>query len=290
MLRVRRPRRALLPYLLVSPCVAIILFVIIYPLIYSLYLSFFDWIISNGPDWTFNGGMNYVNLMFDSEFWNAMYNTAIIASGSVSLEFAIGLILALIFIGRIKGKRVLVPMLVAPMMMVPIMVGQMWKVLYLRVYGPIDQILTLLGHPVNWLGDPTAAQVALILTNTWEWYPFMFLILLAAFSTIPVELYEASQVDGASKWQAFVQITLPIARPIIILGLIIASMEAIKMFDIVYLITAGGPGFATETISIYIFKLAFQFFNMGYVSAASYVLLAVVTIIVTLMVRVMPRR
>lgn len=288
--RRRRTGRGLLPYLLVAPSIAILLVVMVYPLAYSLSLSFFEWIIPKGPAWTFNAGMNYVNLMSDSRFWNAMLNTGIIAGASVSIEFALGLALALVFLGKIKGKRVLVPVLVLPMMMVPIMVGQIWRLMYLTVYGPIDQVLTTLGVQVDWLGHGPSALLAIIITNTWQWFPFMFLILLAGFSAIPIELYEASQIDGASKWQTFVHVTMPMAKTVVILGVVIAVMESVKIFDIIYLITGGGPGYATETISVYIFQLGFQFFNMGYASAASYVLLIIVTVIVTFFVRIMPRR
>lgn len=263
----------------------------IYPLIYSLILSFHEWILGKGTGWIFNYGLNFVELVSDERMWNAYYVTAIFTSASVALEFTFGLILALIFMRKIRGRRILVSLLLLPMVTVPVLVGHMWRLMYFPDYGPIEQVTYVLtGVHIPWIAHDIASKAAIIIANVWEWTPFMFLLLLAGLSAIPLEAYEAAEIDGASRLQIFRYVTLPLAKPVMILALVIRTMEEIKIFDVVYLITAGGPGFSTETISMYIFLQGFQFFNIGYTCAISYLLLIIVTIIVTVFIRQIRRR
>jgi multiple sugar transport system permease protein len=172
------------------------------------------------------------------------------------------------------------------MMMIPVMVGHLWRIMYFREVGPLDEITKMfLGYSVPWLGDPLYSKLAIVFANAWEWTPFMMLILLAGFTAIPLSLYEAAQIDGASAWQTFRRITIPMARPLIVLALLIRAMEQVKLFDTVYLITNGGPANDTETITLYLFRRAFEFFDMGKATAASFILLIIVTVIVIVFIR-----
>ncbi|MEM2922168.1 MAG: sugar ABC transporter permease [Candidatus Bathyarchaeia archaeon] len=285
-----KPAR-LFPWLMVLPCVLILVFVMIFPLIYSLTLSFHEWIITKSPYWHFNYGYNYVRIIGDSRFHNALRVTAILGGSSVALEFVFGLILALLLNREIRGKRYLVAIFTTPMMIVPVIAGFIWRVLWLGEVSPINYaLLKTLGFAVPWLDKDIFAQLAVIISNVWQWTPFMFLILLAGFSAIPVELYESAQVDGATGWHMFTKITLPMARPLIILAILIRAMEEIKIFDLIFLITHGGPAISTESVSLYLYNVGFIWFDMGYAAACSFILLIIVTIIVQLFIRAMPKR
>lgn len=273
---------------MVLPCVAVLVSLMVVPLIYSLALSFHEWIWGSGLDWEVNWGLNYLLVLTEPRFYTSLYNTLVIGGSSLAIEFTIGFALALLLNREIRGRSVLVAIFSSPMMLIPVMVAQMWRVMYFPGPGPIDALVkAALGYSILWFEDPWASKFANVFANAWEWAPFTMLVLLAGFAAIPVSLYEAAQIDGASSWQTFVRITLPMARPLIILALLIRTMEEIKLFDVVYLITGGGPGTETETVTLYIFRQAFQFLDMGKAAASSFVLLIIVTIIVTISIRYM---
>lgn len=276
--------------MMVLPCVGVLGSLMIVPLIYELALSFHEWIWGSGLGWIFNWGLSYVKVLTDPRFSTALYNTLIIGGSSLALEFAIGFALASLLNREIRGRSVLVAAFSSPMMLIPVMVAHLWRIMYFQGSGPIDPIVkAVLGYSIAWLEDPWASKFANVFANTWEWAPFTMLILLAGFTAIPVSLYEAARVDGASSWQMFTRITLPMARPLIVLALLIRAMEEIKLFDVVYLITTGGPGTETETVTLYIFRQAFQFLDMGKAAASSFILLIMVTVIATLSIRYMYR-
>lgn len=276
---------------MVLPCIIIILSVVVYPLAYSLFLSFHEWIIPKSPDWVFNSGFNYVKAFSDERFLNSLYVTGVIGGSSVALEFVFGLTLALLLNREIKGKRYVVAVFTTPMMVVPVIAGFMWRSLWLGEVSPINYTIgSIFGFMLPWLEIPALSQVAVIIANVWQWTPFMFLILLAGLASIPLELYESAQIDGASSWQVFKNISMPMAKPLIILAILIRSMEEVKIFDLIFLITFGGPGIATESVSLYLYRVAFEWFNMGYGAAISFILLIIVTIIITLFIRVLPKR
>jgi multiple sugar transport system permease protein len=277
---------------MVLPCIAILIFLMIFPLVYALALSFHKWHIGAGTGWSFIGGYNYAKIISsDQEFYKSLFNTLVIGGASLILEFMIGLILALVLNREIKGRRVLVAALSSPMMLIPVMIGHIWRIMYFRDVGPIDYLIKkTFGFSINWLEDTWAAKISCIIANVWEWSPFIMLILLAGFAAVPISLYEAAQIDGASSWQIFTKITLPMVKPLLILAILIRAMEEIKLFDVIYLLTMGGPGIETQTITMYIFKLGFQYFDMGYAAAASFILLIIVTIIVNIFVKYLPKR
>jgi multiple sugar transport system permease protein len=235
----------------------------------------------------FVGLANYRDALLDPRVWNAFANTGLLVVGSVALEFLLGLGLALLFVGDFRGKRIAMPILMLPVMVVPVVVGLTWTMLWDNQFGPINQVLSwVAGHDVNiiWLGHRDTALFAMTVTDVWQWTPFMFLILLAALSGVNLELYEAASLDGAGWWQALRDVSLPGIARVIAVVILFRALDAFKIFDLVFMFTQGGPGTSTETISWYIYQLGFKFFRLGYASAVSYVSVILLTIIATLYV------
>jgi multiple sugar transport system permease protein len=279
-------KRRIEGWLLVLPALLLILGLSIVPLIQSLLLSFQRWDLQS-QEHPFVGLQNYRDVLLDPRVWGALQNTAIIVVGAVAAEFLLGLGLALLFVGDFTGKRFAMPLLMLPVMVVPIVVGLTWRMLWDNQYGAINQTLSwIAGYEVNiiWLGHRNTALFAMIVTDLWQWTPFMFLVLLAALSSVNSELYEAASLDGAGWWQALRDVSLPGIAKVIAVAILFRALDAFKVFDLVYMFTQGGPGTSTESISWYIYQLGFKFFRLGYASAVSFVVVIIMTIIATLYV------
>ncbi|TKJ46222.1 hypothetical protein CEE35_01015 [Candidatus Aerophobetes bacterium Ae_b3b] len=286
---IRLKSKKTLPLLFVLPTMGILSFVTIFPFIYAFVLSFFQWDyqIMGRP---FIGIQNYLNVFQDGRYFSALGTTVIILSAALGLEFMLGLALALIFVEEFKGRNAALVMVVLPVMMLPIVVGYTWKLLWNDQYGPINHILTgLLGKEINilWLAKTPTAFISIIVTDLWEWTPFIFLILLAGLTSLSPEIYEAAAIDGASPWARFRSITLPLMRPVIGVALLFRGLESFKIFDIIVALTQGAPGTSTETISLYLYRIGFQYFRMGYASAANIVLLVAVGCFLVVAVRLL---
>jgi len=267
--------------------------VTIFPTFYALILSFFRWeyILPGRP---FVGLSNYIGIFRDTRYWAAIGHTLLIVAGAVSLEFTLGFLLANTLVEEIRGKRYFITALVLPVMVLPIVCGYTWRLLLDAQYGPINQIIGfLMGKPYfhfPWLSFTRTAYLSIIITDVWEWTPFTFLVLLAGLTSLPVDVYEASVIDGTSSWQQFRYLTLPLLKPIIIVVLLFRGLECFKMFDILFALTRGGPGKTTETISLYIYRIGFQYFRMGYTAAGAVILLLIVFGVVALaLVRVVEK-
>jgi multiple sugar transport system permease protein len=279
-------RRRIEGWLLVLPALLLILGLSIYPLIQSLALSFQRWDLQS-QEHPFVGLQNYRDALFDPRVWGALQNTGIIVVTAVALEFLLGLGLALLFVGDFAGKRFAMPLLMLPVMVVPIVVGLTWRMLWDNQYGAINQVLSwIVGHDVNilWLAHRDTAIFAMIVTDLWQWTPFMFLVLLAALSSINPELYEAAALDGAGWWDALRDVSLPGIARVIAVAILFRALDAFKVFDLVYMFTQGGPGTSTESISWYIYQLGFKFFRLGYASAVSFLVVILLTVLATLYV------
>jgi multiple sugar transport system permease protein len=271
---------------MVAPAVALIAGLGVYPLVYSLTLSFRQWDLQV-PEHPFIGLENYWQALTDSRVWGSLLNTFVIVGAAVALEFLLGLALALLLVRTIRGKRFIIPLLMLPVMMVPIVVALTWRMLWDNQFGAINQVLGLiLGRDVNiiWLGHRDTAIFAMILTDVWQWTPFMLLVLLAGLSSVNPELYEAAALDGAGWWQLLRDITLPGIARVIAVAILFRALEAFKIFDFVYMFTQGGPGTSTESASWYIYQLGFRFFRMGYASAVAYLVLILLSVLATLYV------
>ena len=275
-------------WLLVGPSVLLLLFLTIYPTFSALYMSFHQW-DATVIDRPFIGLDNYKNLLTDDDrFSNAMLQTLIIGGVALVLQMVTGLALALLFSGEFQGKRVLTTIYLIPMMISPVVVGFTARMAFTNQYGFVPQILDWILRQetgILWLSNAFWARVVVILADTWQWSPFVFMILFSGLATLPYEPYEAAQVDGASGWQIFWFITLPQMRYILLVAVLIRGLDLLKLFDVILLSTRAGPGIATETISVYIYNLGFRFWSLGYASAASFLLLIVVVIIATFLIR-----
>jgi multiple sugar transport system permease protein len=277
-----------IPLLFVSPCVAVLLAVSIFPFLYSLWLSFNKWELGMGQrSPTFAWFANYAHLFTDHRFWGSMENMAQVLVFGVGAQFLIGLGLALLLDRPFRGRSWVTTLFLLPMMICPVVVGCNWKMIYHYSYGPLNHILRIIGieEGLNWLGSTHLALPSIIIADSWEWVPFMMIVLLAGLQSIPEALYEAAKVDGASRWQEFWYITLPSLKTIIIIAILIRMMDTFKLFDLVVLLTQGGPASASETISFYNYLTGFKFFNMGYAASLAYIQLAVIIVIATFFLR-----
>lgn len=273
-------------WLLVLPAIALIVILGVYPLLYSLYLALHQWDLQT-PTTPFIGLDNFRTALRDDRLYSALRNTWLIVVVGVFLEFILGLILALLLVDSPKLKRFVIPIFILPVMMVPIVVGLTWRMLWDNQYGAVNHMLRMVfGQDLNiiWLGKTNTALIAMIVTQVWQWTPFMFVVLLAAISAVSPDLYEAASLDGASWWNTLKDITLPSIRHIVAVAILFRALDAFKIFDLVYMFTQGGPGTTTETASWYIYRLGFQFFRMGYASAISFLVLIMLSLVATIYV------
>jgi len=277
---------------LTMPAQIVLLLIIIFPLLAEVYISMTSWTPTRGGDWTqayhfWDWGHNYVEVFQDAAFWRALGRTFLIVGIAVPLEFLLGLGLAFLFMEEFHGKRIFYALMLVPMMIVPAVAGYMFWMLF-QSNGPINAVVSfLIGRPfeVAWLSTEFTAMVAVIIAEVWEWTPLMFLIMLSGLVGLPEDQMRAATMLGASFWQKFRYLMLPMLKPIIVIALVIRGMEAVKIFDMVYLMTTGGPAQATETISIYMYKVAFQQVRWSFAGAAAMIVLAIMTIIASYALR-----
>ena len=271
-------------YAFLMPTVLLILVLSIFPLIFSLGLAFMSWDLSRLEGGVrFIGLKNFATLISDTRFWNTARVTLFFVVGSVGLQYVLGLGLAMLLNQEIHFRRFFRVAFLVPMMLTPAAVGYVGRMLFNESQGPINDIIQRLGGPlVPWLSNSRMALPSLILLDTWEWVPFMTIVLLAGLQSLPPELFESARVDGASEWQIFRQIILPMMAPVSVTVILIRALEAFKLFDIVMVMTGGGPGTATETVTMYAYIVGMKNGNLGYASALAYSLLIMVIIFSTL--------
>ncbi len=264
-----------LAYLLLAPTIAVLLALTIYPLIYSVRISF----QSNSGAPTLQ---NFARLLTDQFFLSALAHTLVYAAIALTIEFLLGLGLALLLDSHIRARNIFRVLLLIPLMLAPVVVGVIWRLMLNSNFGAVNATLKSFGvntDLLTWTASPKLAMASVIIADVWQWTPFMFLILLAGLQAIPQEPYEAALVDGSSPWQTFRHVTLPLLKPAILIALLLRTMDLLRVFDHIFILTEGGPGFATETVSLYIYRTAFRFSNFGYAAAMSFVLLLITNII-----------
>ncbi|NOY10358.1 MAG: sugar ABC transporter permease [Spirochaetes bacterium] len=268
-----------LKYLLLVPTILLLLILTVYPLIFAIIASLHTINIRTGER-SFVGLKNFIQIISDNLFWNALKNTAIYSGVGVTVEFAFGLGLALLLNTRLAGRNIFRALLLTPMMLPPIVVAVIFKIMYIPDFGVLNYLLGLIGiKGMIWEASVKTALFSLIILDIWEWTPFMFLILLAGLQAIPTDPYEAAIVDGANKFQIFKFITWPLLIPAVLIALLLRLMDTLRIFDQVFIMTGGGPANATETISLYIYRHAFRFSNIGYATAMSFIMLIITVII-----------
>lgn len=276
-----------MPYLLLAPTVAVLLALSIYPLFYAVKTSFQT---GEGARVSLD---NFTRLFSDGFFFSAMAHTFVFAAIALTLEFLIGLSLALLLDSRLRGRNVFRALLLVPMMLPPVVVGVVWRLMLNSDFGAINGTLKGFGidtTSLTWTASPKLAFLSIIVVDVWQWTPFMFLILLAGLQAIPSEPYEAALIDGSSAWQTFKNITLPLLKPAILIALLLRTMDLLRVFDSIFILTEGGPGNATETISLYIYRTAFRFGDFGYATAMSFVLLILTNFISAAYIRFLQKQ
>jgi multiple sugar transport system permease protein len=281
-------RELLLPYLLVAPALAVLLALSIYPLLYSITISL-QQETAAGVVWTL---AHFKRLVTDNFFRTAMVHTFVYAVAALTCEFVIGLGLALLLNQQIRGRGLFRASLLVPMMLPTVVVGVVWRLLLNPNFGAINGTLKQLGvntESLTWTASPRLAFVAVVAVDVWQWTPFVFLVLLAGLQAIPQEPYEAALIDGSSRWRTFRHVTLPLLKPAILIVLLLRTMDLLRVFDQIFILTEGGPGFATEMISLYIYRTAFRFSDFGYAAAMSFVLLALTNVISVVYIKLLQR-
>lgn len=278
-----------LAYLLVAPTVAVLVALSIYPLIHAITLSL--QVTSGGVSRWSRG--NFARLFSDQFFLAALLHTLVYAASALTLEFFLGLGLAVLMNNQFRGRSFFRAALLVPMMLPTVVAGVVWRLMLNPNFGAVNGTLKGMGlntAALTWTSSPGLAMLSIVAVDVWQWTPFMFLILLAGLQAIPQEPYEAALIDGSSAWQTFRHVTLPLLKPAILVALLLRTMDLLRVFDQVFILTEGGPGFATETISLYIYRTAFRFSDFGYAAAMSFVLLIITNIISAFYIRVLQAR
>jgi len=267
------------PYFFILPSILILTFTSLYPICYSIYYSFFNWRWGNEKD--FVGISNYIFLLTDKDFWIIIKNTFVFAFFACLIEIVLGVLLA-IYIDRIKyGSTIIRTLLLIPLMISGISVTMLFKVILDNMFGIIPYFLSFIGIKSNFFGSYDAAMPTIIGLDVWWQTSFVFIIILAGFQSIPSEPIEAAKMDGASEWEITRYIRLPMIRSLLFLVLIFRSIDTLKVFDIIWGTTGGGPGLATEALQTYAYRVAYSFLEMSK-SMTIMVLFSIVVIFLTI--------
>jgi multiple sugar transport system permease protein len=261
--------------LFVMPAIAVMMAVIIFPWIFTLFMSVHDWRIGQAK--TFIGFDNYTNLVHDERFINSVLRTLVYTVLATVLPLIFGILSALVFHRRFPLRGVLRAVFIMPMMATPVAVALVWTMMFHPQLGVLNYLLSLVGIPPSlWVFDQATVIPSLVLVETWQWTPLVMLIVLGGLASLPTEPYESALIDGATPWQMFRNITFPLVLPFIMVATIIRTIDAVKSFDTIFVITLGGPGTASETINLYLYTQAFAFYQIGYASAMVVVFMVVI--------------
>ncbi|MCG6885221.1 MAG: sugar ABC transporter permease [Silicimonas sp.] len=277
--------------LLVTPAIAILFVMNIFPLMWSFGLSFFNYKASSQRVPRFQGLENYQDVLTDDKVWERFQTTAIIVGSSVILQLIVGFLLALLFAKAFPMRRIVLMLVLTPMMLSFVSVGVFFKLFYEPTFGVVSYVLNKISsEPFVMLGSPEGAIAGIVIADAWMWSPFVMLLVLAGLVSVPKYLYEAAEIDRASKWRTFRTITFPYIKSLLLLAVLFRTIETFKLFDIVYIITEGGPGSSTETIAVYLYRTAFQFFKTSQSSALAYIVLFIVIVLTNLYLYAVNRR
>lgn len=275
-------------YSLIIPVAVIILLVLIYPLGYSLYISFFDLTLYEPDEVGFVGLQNYINVIKDSSFWRSMWKTIYFVLGTVVVEIILGISISIILNQKFRGRAFVRGLILLPWVIPGVVNGVMWKWIFNANYGALNALLSQL-HIIDsyqiWLQNPFVALNLIMVANIWKETPVVVVMILASLQTIPLELYEAANIDGTNPFSRFRWITLPLITPVVATTFIIKAIWAVKEFDLIYIITRGGPQDGTTIINFYIYLQSFKFLNFSYGTAIAYVVTIIVSICAVVFVR-----
>ncbi len=277
--------------LLVLPLVLLLLSLTVYPFLNMVYMSFQDYDLAKGGAPKFIGLKNYLSIPDDRIATSSIKFTSLLVLLALPLEMILGMSIAWLFRNMV-GERLLRSVVLLPMMVPAVVAGIAWKMLFNYNFGPVNYLLSLFGVAnLSWLGHQTFARLGIIIIDLWQWTPFVFLVVYSGLQSVPTEMVEAATVDGASPWAVVRYVELPLIAPLIWIVLIIRLIDILKLFDIIYMVTWGGPGSATHSFSYYIYKVGLSYgWDVGYASALSIVLLIVVVVLVNILVRILRLR
>jgi multiple sugar transport system permease protein len=259
----------------VAPAMIVVLAVIIFPWAYTIWMSLHEWKVGSKP--TFVGLANYFRLPSDTRFVESVGHTLVYTALSVALPLLLGTLAAVVFNNRFPMRGFFRGLFILPMMATPVAIALVWTMMFHPQLGVLNYLLSLVGLPPSlWVFHPLTAIPSLVLVETWQWTPLVMLIVLGGLSAIPAEPYESALIDGATTWQTFRYISLPLITPFLLIAAMIRMIDAVKSFDIIFAITQGGPGSASETINLYLYSVAFVYYDVGYASAIVVVFFALI--------------
>jgi multiple sugar transport system permease protein len=260
------------------PALVLIFAVIVFPWLFTIWMSTQDWRIAQTQ--TFAGLSNYTNLLTDQRFLESIGHTIYFTILAVVLPVVFGVASALVFHQRFPWRGVLRAVFIMPMMATPVAVALIWTMMFHPQLGVLNYLLSLAGIPPQmWVYDQSTVIPSLVLVEVWHWTPLVMLIVLGGLASLPSEPYESAVIDGASQWQMFRHITFPMVLPFIMVAVVIRTIDALKAFDTIFVITQGGPGTASETINIYLYLQAFAFYNIGHASAVVVVFFVLIVVL-----------
>jgi len=269
--------------LMLAPAVMALVAVVLVPLGYLVYTSLLEWKLTNPTGQAFVGAANYITMIRDPDFWHAMRVTAVFIVGSVALQIGLGLVLVESLATLRWGATLVRTSLLLPMVIPPLVVGLIWRILYDPTAGLANYLLGFVGLSHPWLADHRTALGAVIMTDVWEWTPFVLLILLASYAAIPEAVHEAAAVDGATRWERFRFITLPMIRPMLVTVAVLRMIDVIREFAKIFVTTGGGPGTTTETVNMYTYRQGFVYGDIGYAATLGvFMFLAILTLTIGL--------
>ncbi|ESY90392.1 sugar ABC transporter permease [Mesorhizobium sp. LNHC229A00] len=273
------------------PAVVILFVTTIYPMVYALWLSFRNYDLSKPfiPR-IFVGLTNYFEILTSQAFFHALLTTFKLMAMTLSVQLVLGVGIALLVTQKLPGMAVVRTLLLIPMMISPVIVGLVWLFLYFPELGYLNYFIGLVGlGPIPWITSTRWALTAIAIADIWQWTPFIMMGTAAALQSLSPEPYEAARIDGNSRWDVFRYVTLPQLKPVLISLLFLRAIDAFKIYDVIYVLTKGGPGDATEVISLYIYRQSFTFWRMGVGAAASFVSLVIITVLITFFFKSMQR-
>jgi multiple sugar transport system permease protein len=259
----------------IAPAVVVTIAVIIFPWMFTVYMSMHDWQVTGAR--TFIGLDNYLNAFRDARFLQAIGRTAAYAFFAVTMPVVLGTAAATVFHHEFPLRGLLRGIFIMPMMATPVAVALVWAMMFHPQLGVLNYLLKSIGLPPSlWVYAPGTVLPALAMVETWQWTPLVMLIVLGGLATLPVEPYESARIDGAEPWQTFLYITLPLVMPVILVAVVLRTIDALKAFDLIFTITQGGPGTASETLNIYLYLKAFSFYQIGQASAVVVIFFALI--------------
>jgi multiple sugar transport system permease protein len=259
------------------PAIAFVAILMVFPVIYTLALSFTNWNLTSGLPAAFVGWNSYTGVLTEPRFLSALGRTIAFTAFAVAIEGVFGVAIALILNNAFAGRNIAKLLLLLPLVATPVAVGIVFNLFFDPTIGLLNFVLHSLGLPPGtWVSHQRTVLASLVLVDVWQWTPMITLIVLAGLAALPEELFEAARVDGASVWQIIRYVTIPMVRPVILTALILRLIDALKTFDIIFAMTGGGPGYASETLNIMGFKYSFEYFRMGQSAVILVVLFLVV--------------